>query len=734
MVRRLWLIPTIFALHLSPATLGQTRSTLTITREDLTPVFRDQKALDALARYTQGDYRGAFEKLMAVAYGRQKPEHLERLRYLLALSALKIGEFDTALRALEGLEDFAPVVKDHILLLRGRALGALGRCKEAISVFETITPNSVPWADSRVFLGDCLMADGRAEEAASAYQAAIDSGKRYPEVVGKLASALSATGKGDEAISLLRRFYFRSLGPEKSAFLKVLSAFGVALEPTEAERLDQAEALLTIHASKDAIETAKPLLKSRDPSIRCRAGYVQAKAMAKLRRHSEAFSAFERLASECEGHLDLALVLFNAVRSAIRSGRDEDAWRLAEVLKKRFPSSTLNDDVATWFARAAIKAKDTKKAEKILKESLKAWPDGDMALESMWLLAWAAIEAQAYKKALAYLKKGREAATSRNDYDFASRFAYWEARVLGLLHQKKEAKAAYEACVRDYPMTFYAFLALSRLSSEKEALAVLTRLKKEPPLGRFLTLSKAVNVQEGPIGRALWFAKTGLLLEATRELSASEAPTPEEAFLRALLLEVAHDERKAHKLAHKALKKIGGFWPDTSTSDYYRLAYPRPFRDIVEKVAKEAHIDPFLIWAVMREESAFNPEIESHANAIGLMQLILPTAQAMAKKFGLKVSEETLRQPQVNVRLGAAYLAKLLQKFKEPLFAIAGYNAGEGAVSRWLKERPKAPLDVFVEAISAEETRNYTRRVFESYAAYRFLYGQDKERVLLLRF
>jgi soluble lytic murein transglycosylase len=136
----------------------------------------------------------------------------------------------------------------------------------------------------------------------------------------------------------------------------------------------------------------------------------------------------------------------------------------------------------------------------------------------------------------------------------------------------------------------------------------------------------------------------------------------------------------------------------------------------------------------MREESAFVAGIESRANAIGLMQLILPTATWVAKRLGLQATPGTLRRPEVNIRLGAGYLAELLKKLREPLLAIPGYNAGGGAISKWLKGHPGVPLDEFVESIGAQETRDYARKVHESYAAYRHLYGDGAERYPAVRF
>ena len=123
----------------------------------------------------------------------------------------------------------------------------------------------------------------------------------------------------------------------------------------------------------------------------------------------------------------------------------------------------------------------------------------------------------------------------------------------------------------------------------------------------------------------------------------------------------------------------------------------------------------------MREESGFNPTIESFANAMGLMQLILPTAKGMAKKGEGPINRRTVKRADLNVRLGSRYLAHVLKSTGAvPALVPAGYNAGAGALTRWLRARKKLPLDLFVEMIPYEEARGYTKRVNSTRAIYRF--------------
>jgi soluble lytic murein transglycosylase len=129
----------------------------------------------------------------------------------------------------------------------------------------------------------------------------------------------------------------------------------------------------------------------------------------------------------------------------------------------------------------------------------------------------------------------------------------------------------------------------------------------------------------------------------------------------------------------------------------------------------------------MREESAFEPHAASAAKAYGLMQLIVPTAERMARALNLPFDEDALKRPEVNIPLGCHTLADLRHKFPDNvLLAIPGYNAGDLRPKEWVAKQPTASFDLWVEDIPFEETRLYTKRVIGSIAAYEFLYAPDK--------
>jgi len=223
----------------------------------------------------------------------------------------------------------------------------------------------------------------------------------------------------------------------------------------------------------------------------------------------------------------------------------------------------------------------------------------------------------------------------------------------------------------------------------------------------------------------------GLPHEATAELAAvdperlTSPDAPDAVLVLADLLDRAGDHRNAHQLlrtrARVALRKA----PAAENLRAWRIAYPPAFRSDVQRWAPPAGVPVDLLQALMREESALDPRAVSPVGAVGLTQLMLPTAREVARQLKLRrPSQADLMNGALNIRIGARYLGQLLRRFDgQVALALAAYNAGGGAVSRWLEARGELELDEFVEEIPFEETRGYVKRVLRSYAAYRLLYG-----------
>ncbi len=224
--------------------------------------------------------------------------------------------------------------------------------------------------------------------------------------------------------------------------------------------------------------------------------------------------------------------------------------------------------------------------------------------------------------------------------------------------------------------------------------------------------------------------RLGLARDAERELSHQEsaverayAPRGSEALCEEYgQLGVA---QRRYKVAQDIVRGEALDQAPTEANAWaWRCVYPSPYPDLVKTAAQDEKLSPALIYAVMRQESAFDPGANSPVGAYGLLQLIAPTARRLADSKHEPFVEAALVTPDGNVRYGAQYLAKLSGHFAGNLALVAAaYNAGPDAVFRWLGAPEKIGIDAFVARIPFEETRSYVERVLGNLARYQYLEG-----------
>ncbi len=160
----------------------------------------------------------------------------------------------------------------------------------------------------------------------------------------------------------------------------------------------------------------------------------------------------------------------------------------------------------------------------------------------------------------------------------------------------------------------------------------------------------------------------------------------------------------------------------------WEAMYPRPYLNVVKAEAAKYNLDPYLIYSIMREESHFNPTILSRSNAHGLMQILPSTGKWIAEKLGIKkFKKENLWDTTTNIGFGAWYLRYLLDFFNgNMVLAVAGYNGGQGNVSRKVEQGPNASLPLWerIDTVPMPETRDYYKKVLGSFDTYHRLYGE----------
>jgi len=229
------------------------------------------------------------------------------------------------------------------------------------------------------------------------------------------------------------------------------------------------------------------------------------------------------------------------------------------------------------------------------------------------------------------------------------------------------------------------------------------------------------------VQRALALNALNLRVEAMAEWSTALAERNENPYALYLLGRYAHDHGAASvalRAANRLVRLSPGGNPAAAPLALRRLLYPVPFAPVVLARAREFGVDPALMFALLRQESAFDPAATSWAGARGLAQVMPATGQGIAQALGVTGFRDIdLYRPDVSVRFGAFYISRQLTAMNGSLEgALAAYNGGPGNARRWSGGAPIADPDLFVERIDFSETRNYVKSVIAQYDVYRRLY------------
>jgi soluble lytic murein transglycosylase len=323
----------------------------------------------------------------------------------------------------------------------------------------------------------------------------------------------------------------------------------------------------------------------------------------------------------------------------------------------------------------------------------------------------------------------------------SGRERYFEARAMIETGEVARGMSQYEQLIGELPLSYYMVNAYSRLHERDPARA---ERALEAALGR---VQPPFHIQERPEFEQPGFVRTIELLRlgdidsARREIDALNIlganATPAVLWGVATLYARAGSARHSHALPRWQMVDWLERWPTGTWKQAWDIAFPRPHIDAVTLNAKRQGVEPALVYAVMREESAFDASAVSSANAYGLMQVISPTAKHYGKMVGVPTDRSALTTPEVSIAIGSRVLASYRDRFfpDDPLLTIPGYNAGPGRPIRWVKDWPSVDFDVWVELIPFRETRRYTKRVLASRASYGFLYyrGEGSDALRLPR-
>ncbi|HEY7713559.1 MAG TPA: transglycosylase SLT domain-containing protein, partial [Candidatus Binatia bacterium] len=334
--------------------------------------------------------------------------------------------------------------------------------------------------------------------------------------------------------------------------------------------------------------------------------------------------------------------------------------------------------------------------------------------DAAWRLAWLYYRAGEMAAAAETFKTLARQAKSDT---LAKAALYWQARSAERAGDEDTAKQLYRRIFFDSGESYYEGLARRGL----ERLGATIDAQKPGPPQTSEEPDPALTAEvDFHLSRARELATLSLHQLAVAELDYINNTKPN-GRMRAVLMREYFNNRaygRSLTLANQAPLSQG-------ERDLYR--YPLAFWDLIQQKSLERELDPYLILALIRQESLFDSRARSSASALGLMQLIPGTAARVARQLGVAVpSQEKLFEPEVNLTLGTQYLKDLLERYSHNWHkAIAAYNAGEAAVDRWEREIPAEDIEEFVEQIPYGETRGYVKLVLRNHGIYKRLYEQN---------
>ena len=731
----------------------------------LEPFFASGSQGLGAARFRAGDFTGASKEFARVLaeLSAKSPER-NPLRFLLALALMNQSSpsWQAAGDLFEELWTSYPLLAPYHAYNAARCRLRRGDSDGAFTWLARVPSGSVPEAEAVMVKVDAFVAAKRWAEVdteTSTFLTRFSKGPRRAEAMFQHAEALRELGRPlQEIAAAYRKVWAESptenwatrAGERLDDLAKTAPAaeVGALIARSVDELLSRGMILFDANQNTQAEATFSSALAmpGLDKSVQCKLRFHLAQSVWKQRQRQRAAPLFDEAIAGCReaGERDLtARSLYQGARSYASAGDKDKAVALYAQIEKDHADHRLADDARLRAAEVYSDDNKDSEAEKLLSDLADLYPKGDMAPEALWRLAFDRLRDHDYDKALHWLDQDLRRYPREDIFYAEGRALYWKARIFEKKGERKLAREGYEHAVREYPLSVYTLFSLERLrklapEARKELLHELRKhmgdIDKKSPW----EFGKQAVFGEPGFLRAVEFARMGLGSEARRELgrlglrvgSGKSEATPsagrEDAlWITAILLDRGNQWNASHSVPRYALPSFRRTYPNGGRPEAkWRLGFPKAFNDIVAKHCRANKVPEALQWAIMREESSFYPRAESFANALGLTQMMMKTAGRFAK---WPVTREALFDPDKNVEIGSHFLAFLLEHYDSAVpLVISGYNAGEGGVDRWLRDRGNLELDEFIETIPFDETRGYTKRVLSSYLTYTWLYQPDK--------
>lgn len=647
---------------------------------------------------------------------RSQPE----VRYVRARVALARGEAAAALPLLDGLDAALPLLVDDLARRRHEAMLAAGPYGEAAQWFAARSTTASQLDAARAFE---KAKDPKRARAAAERVLGAEKRSRAQEAEARALRARLGEGVG-ETVGDTERADARWLatqGADSAAAadaLALVARLDAAHPLTAGELMVRAKVLSDAGRTDDALHAVDLAGGAPGADKLTNLDRSRARGMALYHARGRGLEA-SKVLLECAGAggPHAAEDAFHGARALSRADHDEEAVRGYEDVERHFPKTRWAEQAAFFVPYLRMLHGEWKECAR----GFDAFVGGHGSAEE----AADARRDGALCKLLEGNAKGARVAFEHLVEDEADPVASARMADMAALAALRDgdrthAVARWTDVARSRPLSWPALVARARLAEAGVALPPAID-PAESSVEAAAPLSVALPAPADMLHRL------GLDADAEVALREREAAVTSGAGPRAPeALCIAYGElgraRRRYQLAQALPSALFATAPGPRTRWAWECAFPSPYADAVRAAEAREKLPPGLLWAVMRQESGFDPSALSPARAVGLMQLLPETARPVAEELSLPHDDARLTSPPYAIRVGAHLLRKLLDQFHgDVALAVAAYNGGAESVERWLSRAPAMQLDGFVERIPFKETRDYVARVMGNLARYGYL-------------